>query len=191
MLFPLEESSVVVSYTSNSLAGSESYNYLIRFGNFSQNTLPLASFKSFGQSLPMVLGQRLASALDRCHVIAIRTKPLVLVGWSPRVSACILNAEDDNGQDDGGEHGGDDDGGRHCVRLSWLVVCYTPHYIYLSAFCQAQHHPNGGQSSILFKVFCDVTRCHVRGYGRSACPTAGSVSTPNQPRQGRCGQLRE
>ena len=75
--------SFVVSYTSNSLAGSESYNYLIRFGNFSRNTLPPASLKSFSQSLPVVLGQCLASALDRCHVIAIHTKPLVLVGWSP------------------------------------------------------------------------------------------------------------
>ena len=52
--------------------------------------------------LAVVLGQRFLATLDRFHVIAINAEPLVFVGRSPRVSSGILNAENDNRQNNHG-----------------------------------------------------------------------------------------
>ena len=110
------------------------------------STLPPASFNAFGQRLAVILGQCLASTLNRFHVIAVLTEPLVLVGWFPRMPPGILNTENDNRQDDRGEHGGDDDGGRHCVTL--CVVLYAP----IIVTYRRMSTPNLSKSGIFPKV---------------------------------------
>ena len=76
--------------------------------------------------LAVVFSHCLASALHRFHVIAVNAEVLVLVGWLPRVSPGILNAEDDNRQDESGQHGGDDESVGHCVVPLCVVCCMSP-----------------------------------------------------------------
>ena len=111
------------------------------------STLPPASFNAFGQRLAVILGQCLASAFHRFHVVTVLAEFLVLVGRLPRVPPGILNTENDNRQDDRGEHGGDDDsGGRHCVTL--CVVLYAP----IIVSYRRMSTPNLSKSGIFPKV---------------------------------------
>ena len=112
----------------------------------SPSTLPHPSFNAFGQRLAVILGQCLASAFHRFHVVTVLAEFLVLVGRLPRVPPGILNTENDNRQDDRGEHGGDDDGGgRHCVTL--CVVLYAP----IIVTYRRMYTPNVSYSRILPK----------------------------------------
>ena len=97
----------------------------------------------------MILGQCLASAFHRFHVVTVFAEFLVLVGRLPRMPPGILNTENDNRNHDHGEcESGDqvvDSCGRHCVTLR--VVLYAP----IIVTYRRMYTPNVSYSRILPK----------------------------------------